>query len=230
MVYIYINKWYNISTTILKGREFVLWIEMPALDNTKMLSTIIGEHAIGVSNFGDFKCSSISGEEMRHWQISKYKKSDVMWDNDLRRKGFEPFYEEKLQILHEIGRWKNVALEVFPTSKELVDRVDVYHMWEFEHADSFLVDTKPIYIYPKRFTRKFKDTHYEAIEHYRNGAVYIYFQSDDKMPWREKQALKDHVVGPDREGVEIITEAMLGVGYGVIIVLPRDRQLSFTLE
>lgn len=204
----------------------MFWVKTPMFKKDAY-ATVTEGHILVSIICRDFKCESVSFEAMRHWELGKYKKEHIMWSKSLERKGEEPFYGEKLQILHDVGVWKKVALEVFPPVNELVDRENFYHMWEFENLSSLHVDTHPIFSHPNRFTKKFEDIHYETVG--LNGAVYIYFQSDDKVPWRKKQALKNHVVGPTREGVEIITDSMLGVGYGVMIIWPKWLRLSFGL-
>lgn len=211
----------------MKGRESVIWQRTLSLDTKVEYGTYVNEYIVLSKVCGDFKCTSVSGEDMRHWEIFKILKDQYLYDKSISRKGVEPYYAEKIAILKEIGRWKKVALEVMPDERELVDRENLYHMWEFEHINSFQLDTAPIFNPPKRFREKYEGLHYEVVR--QKGVIYIYFQSDDQVPWRKKQAIKNHAVGPHRTGVEIITESMLNVGYGVIIVLPYNLQLSFGL-
>ena len=94
-----------------------------------------------VLNCGGGYSESVSEQFIMHWNIAMFDGQSMV----------EPTYKQKVQILKELGIWKKVALEVMPPEVKVVDRADVYHIWEFEYPYSFMCDITPIYSDPKHF-------------------------------------------------------------------------------
>lgn len=142
---------------------------------------------------------------------------------------FEPSYAQKVLCLRELGEWKRIAFEVMPPQNEVVDRADVYHIWEFEHPNSIKYDIAPIYMTPRVFERETCEAKYHIAQY--GSTRYLYFQSknEKELGWKQKQQLKNAVFGPMTCAVEIITEEMLGKPYGCMICFPPRHRLDFTI-
>lgn len=145
-------------------------------------------------------------------------------------KMFEPSYRQKLMVLKEIGVWKEIALEVMPPQRDVVDREDCYHLWEFQYPYSFIFDHRPIYEAPKEFGDEFNGIQYHVKT---VGDVrYIYFKPEnenEQIGWKKKQNLKNHVIGMDGTAVELILDGMADKHYACMVCLPRGRYLDFGL-
>ena len=105
----------------------------------------------------------------------------------------DPSYETRVSILESIGKWKNVAVEVYPAKSNLVDREPVYHLWEFEFP----------YSMPQYMAARNVLSTYNRPGKYFDGKYMILLT--DKKCWRDKQAAKDHFFGEEATGVEIIS-------------------------
>ena len=124
------------------------------------------------------------GMPIFHWVISEQTYAMHFVD---------PSYETRVSILESIGKWQNVAVEVYPAKSNLVDREPVYHLWEFEFPYSM-----PQYIAAR-----------DVLSTYKRPGVYNIGKYQvlltDSKCWRDKQAAKDHFFGEEATGVEIIS-------------------------
>lgn len=143
---------------------------------------------------------------------------------------WEPTYKEKLMVLNEVGIWKKVALEVMPPQREVVDRANVYHLFEFEDLNNFVYNIAPIFQAPKltRVSEDGKVEYHLSIEH---AVQYLYLRdtSGEELTWWKKQKLKNQLIGTHRCAVEIIIKGMESKDYTVLICLPNGRTMDFTL-
>ncbi len=124
------------------------------------------------------------GMPIFHWVISE--QNSIM-------NFIDPSYETRVSILESIGKWRNVAVEVYPAKSNLVDRKPVYHLWEFEFP----------YSMPQYMAARNVLSTYNRPGKYFDGKYMILLT--DKKCWRDKQAAKDHFFGEEATGVEIIS-------------------------
>ena len=163
-------------------------------------------------------------EELCHWVLGVCTGQNV--NGPILK---EPNYRQKVMVIEEIGKWKTIALEVMPPEMEVIDREDVYHLWEFQYPYSFHYGHRPIMERPDSFDKEIGQVKY----HIRNDGrtKYIYLQKKDgkELTWREKQDLKNRILSPFDTAVEIITREMLGCDYTCLVCLPRFEYLDFGL-
>lgn len=169
----------------------------------------------------------LHGEKIKHFVIG-CEKLGISKAIPPKEYMHEPTYNEKLEILHSIGLWKEVALEVFPPECEVVDVEEVYHIWEFQYPYSFVLNIIPA-----------KELH-ELNGEYANvkygiyiidGVEYLYLQARDghELRWSEKQKLKNKLIGEERTAVEIIWSEIDGANYTCLICLMQNDYLDFGL-
>lgn len=182
---------------------------------------------VQVINAGIGVSDMMHRESLCHWVLAFVKAKRQIFT---RGEFFEPSYQQKLMVLREVGKWKNIALEVMPPEPEVVDREDVYHLWEFEYPYSFIHNYKPILEGPDSFGEEFANIEYHIST---VGEIrYLYFRSKNPnsfIGWRKKQNLKNHAIGFNDTAIEIITEEMSDKQYGCLICLPHNQYLDFTL-
>ncbi len=196
----------------------------------------LSSHVNGEKNYGFFKRGTTKGEfvtviyagkfiseyassqEICHWVIACTK----------GKKFYEPSYKEKLNIVKEIGKWGNIALEVMPSERKVVDEADIYHIWEFQYPYSFIYNISPIFEKPDVFEEKFENIKYHVEDV--KGVQYIYFKSTSLNPigWKKKQQLKNFILGEDAVAVEFILEGM-GGDYACMVALKKGETLDFGL-
>lgn len=167
------------------------------------------------------KSTVLRNQPFFHWIVAFGKLGSFRY--------FEPSYAQKVMCLRELGEWKRIAFEVMPPQNEVVDRADVYHIWEFEHPGSMVYDIAPIYVAPRALECETRQARYHIAQY---GLVrYLYFQSklEKELGWKQKQELKNQVFGPMTCAVEIITEEMLAKSYGCMICFPEGRRMDITL-
>ena len=143
----------------------------------------------------------------------------------------EPTYREKLMFLQEVGIWKIVAVEVMPRRLDIVDRADVYHLFEIQNPVQFVYDYRPIFQEPSSY-QPIDDNKYEYFLSGQTGSVeYLYLRKKNgkKLRWWEKQNLKDKIIGAHRCAVEVIIRGMESKDYTALICLPAGRDMGFTL-
>jgi len=151
--------------------------------------------------------------------------------------GEEPNFLEKLDALKNVGKWKQIGLEVFPTTEKLVDRANLYHVWELQSKEIFPFELEPIYILPESFeiievngiliqyALKVNKTQYGPI-------AYLYLKKIDgtELIWRQKQFIKNELFGENLTAVEVISEESKQLTYSCLICLPIGYKLDFTLS
>lgn len=148
----------------------------------------------------------------------------------------EPTMKEKLNILENTNAYQKeseIALEVFPAKKEILDIMDMYHLWILKKDEfPFYIDNIPC---PCDDMKKEIIGEKEILFNKRNiqtpnGEIEIYFlQSSDgsELEWYDKQNFKDEIVGNNKVAVEFIQD----VGkISILIVLPENiKTLPFGL-
>lgn len=194
------------------------------LESFNMFYTRHNGLLINVLEAGGGVSYSLSQNELNHLVIGMYRNYGM---GDLNHLAVEPTYSQKLRIIQELGRWKEVALEVMPPESEVVDVEEVYHIWEFQYIYSFFINVGPIFTEPSNYENNFAGVDYHLER--QNGAIYAYFKDREHMTWRKKQALKNHITIPENTAVEIICEAMESTNHGCMIILPPFECLDFGL-
>lgn len=171
--------------------------------------------------------NSFYGNEVRHYIVGKWKKMQpLIFAKPIME---EPDYALKLQIIRDLGKWHENALEVMPPESQVVDVEDVYHLWEFKYLNSFMVDVNPMFRWSNGiFDNTYGEVRYhiEAI----HGVRYVFFANRDHVSWKQKQKLKNRVSTEESTAVEIICEGMANANYGCLIILPSFSGLDFGLE
>ena len=150
----------------------------------------------------------------------------------------DPSYSEKVSILMAIGKWKQLALEVFPRTEDLVDRANLYHIWEVEDTSHLPFDISHIKQNPNFFadesTGKGYSVEYELHgKRSKNGIVgYLYLRSKDgsELKWKQKQQAKNDIIGEDMVAVEVISENFMKLGYTCLICFPIGYRLDFGIN
>ena len=211
-------------------KELRVPIQVNEENELKMYCGQLDAKTAQVLNAGGGNSESFCNQYIVHWVIGIFRQMTGNYEVD-RKNLVEPTYKEKIQILKELGNWKQIALEVMPAETELVDREDVYHIWEFEYPYSFMYDISPIYEEPAVF-----EAVYEGIEYHlytKGGAMYIYFRPQTALnviSWRSKQNLKNFLLGREGNAIEIIHEEMLNKKYCGMIGFLDGRTLDFGLS
>ncbi len=210
----------------MQWQKFVMNMRCNDLAQTTAYFAQQGDKTLCVMPAGGGVCESLDHNEVNHIAILTCKTADFC--GYARGPAIEPSYSQKLLVLRELGKWKEVAVEVMPPAPEVVDVENVYHIWEFQYIHSFCANVTPIFEEPPEFELSFEGTrfHFET----KQGVTYIYFKDKENMPWIKKQRLKNLVTTPISTGVEFICEAMANVDYGCIVVLPPFELLDFGLE
>jgi len=173
--------------------------------------------------------------EMRQITLKKVDKLKVQkYGFDAWYYSEEPNYLEKLDALKNLGQWKQIGLEVFPTIENLVDAVNLYHVWELQSKNAFPFEIYPIMELPELDQlANIKEISAEyAIKTYRTqyGPVaYLYLKAEKELIWRQKQALKNEIIGEDLTAVEMICEEAKDLKYSCLICLPMNYELDFTV-
>lgn len=169
----------------------------------------------------------LHGEKIKHFVIGS-EKLGISKARPAKEYMHEPTYNEKLEILHNIGLWKEVALEVFPPKSEVVDVEEVYHIWEFQYPYSFALNIMPAKEL-KELSGEYANVKYEI--YIIDGVEYLFMQSLDgyELRWSEKQKMKDELIGEERTAVEIIWSEIDGASYTCLICLKENDYLDFGL-
>lgn len=148
----------------------------------------------------------------------------------------EPTYAQKLDTMKEIGTWKKCGLEVFPTGENLVDRADIYHVWELSSKELLPFSLDPIFDLPQTFEEiSVKGVQVEyamrvlKTEYGKMAYLYLKPVNRQELRWKEKQAIKDEIVG-DETAVEVICEEAKDLPYTCLVCLPMNYELDFGLH
>lgn len=150
----------------------------------------------------------------------------------------EPTYGEKVRILSKIGKWKQVALEVYPAEENLVDRANVYHLWEVESKEILPFPTQKVFESPESFNEKLKlkdcTISYAKEKGIINGKVcmYLYLKRNDgkELKWKQKQIAKNEIFMESVTAVEVICKEAIVNDYSCLICLPHDFKLGFGIS
>lgn len=176
--------------------------------------------------------------KMTHYIIKKVDEQRIQREGILAAlNSEEPTYAEKVSILGKFQKGNNYAIEVFPARRRLVDGANLYHMWEFQEK-TLPFSTKPILSIPKpeEFEENWDGSAEYAMcsgEKTEYGRVgYLYLKRTDGKPlkWREKQKMKDEIIGDDLIAVEVISSNMSHLKYTCLICLPMDYKLDFGIH
>lgn len=149
----------------------------------------------------------------------------------------EPTYGEKLSVLNHCGKWKKIALEIFPVKQKLVDSANLYHIWELEDKSYFPFSINEIFEEPDSFKEQIclKGCNIEyasKISKCSTSSIsYLYLRRVDgeKLTWYQKQLAKDDIYSDDITAVEIIVNSSIRRNYSCLICLPYDFNLGFGL-
>lgn len=176
--------------------------------------------------------------EMRHHIIKKF-------DNEkLRREGFmamknseEPTYSEKLWVLTSIGKWRKIALEVYPTESNVIDGANLYHMWEMENEESLPFSIEECFTEPESFEEtvnvdgKIKYTSRTGFMG-KERIKYLYLRSTDgkELTWKQKQIAKNEIYSDAVIAIEVISSKGAEKNYSCLVCLPLDFRLGFGLH
>lgn len=176
--------------------------------------------------------------EMRHHIIKKI-------DNEkLRREGFmamrnseEPTYIEKMWVLTSVGKWEKIALEVYPTESQVIDAVNLYHMWEMESEEILPFSIEECFIEPEAFEEtvnvdgKIKYTSRTGFMG-KERIKYLYLRSVDgkELKWKQKQLAKNEIYSDSVTAVEVISGKGAEKNYSCLVCLPHDFKLGFGLR
>ena len=140
-------------------------------------------------------------------------------------------------VLSNISKWSGFALEVFPTAANLMDQANLYHIWQLKHSEGFPFDINVINSaqdFDKELHILNKDVRYQLVAKKTSyGNVgYLFLKSNDgtELCWKEKQYLKDEIIGDDLTAVEIISEEFKNLGYTCLVCLPIDYELDFGIH
>lgn len=141
-----------------------------------------------------------SGNPVSHLIISEKNIFDLS--------SLEPYYNRKVEILRETGKWGQIALEVFPAQKDVVDREDVYHMWEFEFP----------------YSCKFFPVANEANRLNLGPGLHNFCDGNriivtNAQRWKEKQDLKNRLLGKQSTAIEFITDHFIDAK-SIIVEIP----------
>jgi len=150
----------------------------------------------------------------------------------------EPTYEEKVKIFSHISEANlAVALEVFPSQRNVIDQANLYHIWVVEKS-SFpfsIKETTEIPENKKWIKEKFGNLEIEYIIRVIGTefgkAAYIYLRRCDgkELCWSEKQMLKNEIQFDDIVAIELISK--YGIGKATcLLALPLGYTLDFGLH
>lgn len=148
----------------------------------------------------------------------------------------EPKYLQKLDTLKNIGTWKKCGLEVFPTVENLVDKADVYHIWELRDKNCLPFKLDPIFDLPEEFeeisVKGVKVEYAMRVLKTKYGKMaYLYLKPVNRteLRWKEKQSIKSEIIG-NETAVEVICNEAKDLPYTCLVCLPMNYELDFGLH
>lgn len=204
------------------------------IDEIWIASNSTEKTAVQIRNFSTPKFG-----EMRHLFIKVLNlKKYALQGAFAIRNSEDPTYEQKAWVLSTLGRWKKLALEVFPKTSELVDGANLYHIWELENEEKLPFDLNPIAQLPDTLSDELISKAYAVNYELKgrrttNGNVgYLYLRSKDgkELKWRQKYDIKNEIIGEDLIAVEVISEKFRSLNYTCLLCLPIDYTLDFGLR
>ena len=165
--------------------------------------------------------------------------------NEVKRRGLIAFldaekfsYSERVWILKEFGKSKNLALEVYPRQERLVDEVNVYHLWEIENADVLPFSVQECLSAPN-FTDTVVIEDGTVVEYgVKTGIIknqtfkYLFLRNANgtELGWKQKQQAKEEIYSWVVTAVEVIQEAAISLEYSCLICLPSLYELDFGIH
>lgn len=166
---------------------------------------------------------------VKHLAIAKVERDGF-------KKFSEPNFTEKIWIRDSLlkGEPRDI-LEIFPREKFLVDVCDLYHLWAlpvgfkipfevtYPEKDSQTTIENREFIYGKK----------EELTQYGKFTILaIYAKNGERISWKEKQKIKDSLIGEDVTAIEMIEKSTMRMRdyESYIIGLPDEMQLPFGLS
>lgn len=224
-------QWIRISESQLRSVPSPDWAE--PVDEMFRWDSGIYQFPIQLHHLGNLKFGETTHVTIKKVDIIAATKSvRALFDSK------EPTYEEKLRIInHVIGRGDIVAMEVIPSTRDVVDMANLYHVWVADKA-KFPFGLREATELPegKRWEKATVGTlRVEYIIRTVNTefgkAAYLYLRRQDRkeLCWKEKMLLKNEIQFDEVTAVEIISKH--GVGKPTcLLVLPLDYKLDFGLH
>lgn len=176
--------------------------------------------------------------EMRHLSIKKIDTKSYL-KNPLSAIFLlnEPTYKNKVWILNSLGKWKKIALEVFPVEDNLVDGANMFHLWELKSKDVLPFSTEEIGNTPKlncKLSLKKCNIVYSEKTGYINKETikYLYLKREDgkELTWYQKYHAKNEIYSSEVLAVEVIADSFAGNDYSCLVCLPYNYKLGFGIH
>lgn len=197
-------------------------------DIPDIMSMVVQIRYIPISKFG----------EMRHLIIKKVDQRKLKLNRmSALLNSEEPSYKEKHDVLKRLGKWKSIALEVYPSESNLIDSANLYHLWEFENERVLPFSINEIFEKPE-FENSicFKNTNIRYSE--KSGYIgsspirYLYLKSEEgkNLTWYQKWRAKNEIYSSNVLAVEIISNKTIKNDYSCLICLPYNFKLGFGLR
>lgn len=200
------------------------------------------EHRKLTCQIRDFKTPL--GRPMRHLIVKDVNK-DKYFDNPIIATLFaeDPSYYDRVSIIRELGKWKKLAVEVFPREKDLVDRANLYHLWEIEDRNQLPFDIDLIKDFhdlkPSRyfspfigFDKAFDVNYSVALHTFKAGQfAYLFVTPIDgvELKWKQKYEIKNGIFGKNVMAVEVISEELGSLPYTCLVCYPWNYEIDFSL-
>lgn len=182
-------------------------------------------------------------QAMRHFIIKKIDKAKVKQNPLSMKQSEDPTYNDRADILVKLGKWKEIALEVFPREEDLVDQANLYHLWEVENefllpfstdliGKNYSTYQDQLTSIPNRDKSTFDVTYSVLTRRYAAGIfsfLFIIPNDSNELNWRQKYDIKCAVLGKDISAVEVISSRFSDLGYTCIIGYPDNLRLPFSI-
>lgn len=152
----------------------------------------------------------------------------------------EPNMSEKCNIL-KVLRIKYdfinpVPIEVYPKKENIVDNLDMYHIWVLEQCKLPLGSYVSVPNFPFWWSKANVEgisILYKKRSFYQKGRfIKVYFlksELDDyELAWYDKQRFKDKIIGEDTVAIEEIQQ--LSNNISILVCIPKKIRLPFGLK
>lgn len=142
-----------------------------------------------------------------------------------------------IKILCKAGFTNPVAFEVYPAKENIVDNLDVYHLWVMEkNKIPFFIDVKIPRLVLKQKSIKINGKHLLYTQKYyrlQNGrfvqVYYVRAADGTELKWYDKQNFKDLVIDENIVAIEFTVERYQK--YSVLVCVPKElKKLPFGLR
>lgn len=153
----------------------------------------------------------------------------------------EPNMSEKRFVLNGVKAYSSIenaiAFEVFPSKDNIVDKMDIYHVWILEKKNiPFYVDLKiPKFIWNwKKITINNKNVTYtmRTYSSKRGRPIRVYFvrtADDTELKWYDKQIFKDTMIGEEIVAIEFVSDK--AQKFSILVCAPKSiKKLPFGLR